>query len=130
MMLTELRAQFPFGILLVTDDTSTEPIPKWSSDEQQVNLARSAMAIKIRHEADGAAMVRVWDGDQKVPDARDVATVFLKTPSRILRISSAAGETFIRVDVPTDEVRVRILASAARDTDEVHLVISPGSDGN
>jgi hypothetical protein len=130
MMLAELRARFPFGVVLVTDESSTEPIPKWSSDEQQVTLASSAMVIKIRHEVDGPAIVRVWDGDPNLPDARDVATVFLKSPSRALRVSTAAGETFIRIDVPTHEVRVRILVSAARDPDEVHLVIGPGSQGN
>lgn len=129
MMLAELRTQFPFGIVLVTDEMSTEPIPKWSSDEQQVTLASSAMVIRIRHEVDGPAIVRVWDDDPKLPDARDVTTIFMKIPSRALRVSTAAGETFIRVDVPTDEVRVRILASAARDPDEVHLVIGPGSQG-
>ena len=127
-MLAELRTKFPFGIVLVTDETSTEPIPKWSSDVQQVTLASSAMAIKVRHEVDGPAIVRVWDGDPTLPNARDLATVFLKIPSRALLVSTAAGETFIRVDVPTDEVRIRILTSAARNPDEVHLVIGPGSN--
>jgi hypothetical protein len=40
MMLAELRADFPFGVLLVTDDQSVEPIPGWSSDDQQVTSTR------------------------------------------------------------------------------------------
>lgn len=52
-MVAELRAQFPFGVLLVTDDKSTDPIPGWSSEEQQVTSTATAMVMKIRHELMG-----------------------------------------------------------------------------
>ncbi len=127
MMLAELRAHFPFGFVLVTDESSTEPIPEWSSDEQQLTLADTAMVIKIRHEVDGPAVVRVWDSDPKLHDAREVATVLLRSPSRALRVSTATGDPFIRFDVSTIAVKVRVIASAPRHPDEVHLVVGQGS---
>jgi len=57
MMLAELRTHFPYGVALVTDSQSTEEIPQWESDSAQVASAKTASALKIRHEVDGSASV-------------------------------------------------------------------------
>src|ERR1700686_1794515 len=117
-MLAELRAQFPFGVLLITDEKSTEPIPDWSSDDQQGTSAVTAMVVKIRHEVDGPATVRVWDDD---PHRTGLAAVEreLTAKSGALRVSTASGDHFVRIPVPVGTVRVKVVASGPRDPDEV-----------
>jgi hypothetical protein len=125
MMLAELRASFPFGVLLVTDPKSTEPIPKWSSHEQQITASETAMVVKIQHEVDGPAVVYVWDSEPRSIKATLVDTVRLNTPSRAIRVSTATGEQFVEVPVPSNSVQILILASAAQQPDELHLVLLP-----
>jgi hypothetical protein len=127
MMLAELRAQFPFGVLLVTDDKSTEPIPDWSSEDQQVTSTATAMVVKIRHEVDGPATVRIWDDSPAGDDRFEVDDVTLMSPSGVLRISTATGEHAVRIPIPGGRAQVRVLASASRDPGEVDLVVIPGS---
>ena len=123
-MLGELRGQFPFGVLLITDEQSTEPIPDWSSEDQQVTRAVTAMVVKIRHEVDGPATVRIWDEQPSragVTDAEEVLTV----RSGVLRVSTATGAHFVRIQVPKGPVLIRVIASAPRNPEEIDLVIRP-----
>ncbi len=124
-MLAELRAQFPFGVLLITDEKSTEPIPDWSSDDQQVTSTGTAMVVKIRHEVDGPATVRVWDDD---PHRAGLAAVEreLTVKSGALRVSTATGNDFVGIPVPAGTVRVKVVASASHDPEEIDLVVVPG----
>jgi hypothetical protein len=61
-----LTAEFPYGILLVTDATSTEPIPSWDSAEEQVAVAGSALVVRVRHADEGEVTVRVQDAPADV----------------------------------------------------------------
>jgi hypothetical protein len=124
-MLAKLRAQFPFGVLLITDEKSTEPIPDWSSDDQQVTSGGTAMVVKIRHEVDGPATVRVWDDD---PHKAGPAAVEreLTVKSGALRVSTATGDHAVRIPVPAGTVRVKVVASAPRNPGEIDLVVIPG----
>jgi hypothetical protein len=125
--LAEMTARFPFGLLLVKDDKSRERIPAWSSDEQQVTAAKSAMVVKVRHEVDGPATVRVWDDLPDGGDKVEVGKVVLRSPSGVLRVSSATGEHSMRVSAPGTDVHVKVLASAPSDPGEVDLIITPVS---
>jgi len=127
MMLAELRAQFPFGVLLVTDDKSTEPIPGWSSEEQQVTSNATAMVIKIRHEADGPATVRIWDEKPSARNRVELDDVTLESPSGVLRVSTATGEHAVRIAISVGSAHIRVLASAIHDPDEVDLIVVSGS---
>lgn len=124
-MVAELRAKFPFGVLLITDEKSTEPIPEWSSDDQLVTSTGTAMVVKIRHEVDGPATVRVWDDDGHrtghVAGERE-----LTVKSGALRVSTATGDHFVRIPVPAGTVRVKVVASRPDDPEEIDLVVMPG----
>jgi len=124
-MLAELRAQFPFGVLLITDEESTEPIPDWSSDDQKVSSGANAMVVKIRHEVDGPAIVRVWDDDPHKA-GRAAVERELTVKSGALRVSTATGDHAVRIPVPAGTVRVRVVASAPRNPGEIDLVVIPG----
>jgi hypothetical protein len=112
---------------LITDERSTEPIPDWSSEEQQVTATATAMVVKVRHEVDGAATVRVWDAVPPNAGVVDLETVSLKSPSGVLRVSTATGEHAVKIPVPGGTARVKVLTSSPRDPDEIDLVVLPGS---
>jgi hypothetical protein len=125
MMLAELRARFPFGVLLVTDDASQEVIPAWETDDQQLAQARTAFVMRIRHEVDGPAIVRVWDSAPADEIRVSLEPIHLMVPSRMLRISTAEGEQLTRVPVTSDDVWISIAASDARYPETVDMVVTP-----
>ena len=58
MLLGELRAGFPWGVLLVTDDESTDEIPSWKSDEEQVTHSATAAVARVMHQDEGDVTVK------------------------------------------------------------------------
>lgn len=68
------EAEFPWGVLLLTDSASREMIPTWASPEVTVAVAQTALVVRVRHADDGPVDVRavhsasavrgslVWDG--------------------------------------------------------------------
>ncbi|HSH62351.1 MAG TPA: hypothetical protein VK988_22405 [Acidimicrobiales bacterium] len=69
MQLGEIEAEFPFGILLVTDEGSSEVIPEWGSPEEQATCADSAAVVRVRHADEGRVTVRIWDDEREVVGA-------------------------------------------------------------
>ena len=48
--------------MLVTDDASTEPIPSWESEDEQVAACDSALVVRVMHGQEGEAALRIsWD---------------------------------------------------------------------
>lgn len=66
MLLGELDVGFPWGVLVLTDQRSTEEIPSWASDEDQVTHSATAAVVRVRHQDEGEVIVRVWDDDSEV----------------------------------------------------------------
>src|SRR5438067_175720 len=119
MILAELRGPFPFGVVLVTDETSRDKIPQWSSEERQITATDTAIVIKIQHEVDGSSVVRVWDEAPVAHSAVELGTVSLTSRSGRLIVSTASGEGTIRIAVPVGSLQVSVLASARRDADQI-----------
>jgi hypothetical protein len=124
-MLGELKGPFPFGVVLVQDEGATKRIPRWSSRSQQVTAVDDAMVIKIQHEVDGPATVRVWDDMPAIIDGIALATVRLVVPSGRLVVATAELEPAIEVPVPKGSVRVVVLGSEASDAAEIDLIVRP-----
>jgi len=124
-MLGELKGPFPFGVVLVQDEGATRRIPPWSSESQQVTAVDDAMAIKIQHEVDGPASVRVWDDMPANVNGVELATVRLAVPSGRLLVATAELEPSIKLPVPKGSVRVIVIGSERADAAEIDLIVQP-----
>ena len=51
----------PWGLALVTDPASSEPVPT-NLDQRGIAADRSILAASIQHEVDGKARAEVWLG--------------------------------------------------------------------
>jgi hypothetical protein len=122
MLLGELRASFPWGILLITDEGSKDPIPDWTTGADQITGSRSSIVIKIRHEVDGPALVRVWDAEPPSPGAITDERV-LTIASGILQISDALVDQAVRVPITTSSVRVKLIRSEPVYASEIDIVV-------
>jgi len=122
MLLSELRTAFPWGVLLVTDATSSEEIPTWASQEEQVAFASTALVVRVVHQDEGEVLVQVWDDSSEVRGGLAFSGV-IELPSGVLQVSDALGETSI--ELPFEGVRehIEIFTDAAQEASEVHLVV-------
>lgn len=87
------------------------------------------MVIKIQHEVDGSATVRVWDATPPGGDRVELATVRLLTPSGTLVVSTAANERSIRLPVPKGWLKVVVLASESSYAEQIDLIVRPDHEG-
>ena len=86
-MIAELDIHFPFGVLLVTDQESTEYIPDWGSADELVTAAATAFVMSVRHEQDGPSRVRLWSHPPSEPLSVSVGAWEVAVPSGTLRRS-------------------------------------------
>jgi hypothetical protein len=118
----EIKARFRWGVLLVTDDESSETIPSWPTDDAQVATSRTAIVVKVLHEVDGVVCVHV--GTQRPhPEGIVAFDGTLDVPSGRLRVSDADGESAIVVDVPAGHVPLRIVCDRAHDAAYVDVIL-------
>ncbi|WP_405071538.1 hypothetical protein OG558_19545 [Kribbella sp. NBC_01510] len=96
----ELEAEFPYGVLLITDAESTEQIPSWDSPEEPVAVAASALVVRVRHAGEGEGEVTVLVVDSP-GDAAGVQIFAgeLEVKSRVLKISDALSAATTEVQV-------------------------------
>lgn len=124
MLLGELEAEFPFGVLLVTDNVSSEVIPEWSSPKEQVTCADTAAVVRVLHADEGPVRVRIWDDDKRVRGA----CAFdgrLTIDSGAVRVSDALGSAAVTIPIEGVTRRFRIFVNSAVEADHVDLVIEP-----
>lgn len=122
MLLGELDAAFPWGILLVTDDASTEPIPSWASDDEQVAACDSALVVRVMHGQEGDAEVRVWSV-QGEPGGNEVFEGFLEVPSGTLRVADALSEQVLRLSLEPGRHTVTVYVDEPHEAAKVDVVI-------
>jgi hypothetical protein len=124
MQLGELRAGFPWGVLLVSDSESKEQIPSWDTPEEQVAAASTAMVVRVLHQDNGEASVRVLD---EAADARGELTFsgMLSIPSKTLRVSDALGEASIDIEVPSGRSSVSVYTDDPMEASVIDLVVNP-----
>lgn len=124
MKLGEMQADFAFGVLLVTDESSSEAIPPWGSTEEQVTAATTAAVVRVRHSDEGPVRVKVWDNDAGVAGAA-AFDAHLQVPSGLLKVSDAMGSIWLSFAVPARACRLRIFVNSAVEADQLDLVIGP-----
>jgi hypothetical protein len=95
VLLGELEASFPWGLLVVTDSRSGEQVPEWASNDQQVTLGETVAVLRVLHGDEGEVVVRVWDDLSAV--IGDLAfRGSLKIESGLLTVADALGENITR----------------------------------
>jgi hypothetical protein len=122
MLLGELDAAFPWGMLLVTDDASTEPIPSWGSEDEQVAACDSALVVRVMHGQEGRAEVRVWSSHGEAAGS-EVFRGFLEIPSGTLRVTDALSEQIIRLSLEPGRHPVKVYVDEPREAAKVDVVI-------
>ena len=126
MLLGELNAAFPWGVLQVTDDASTEPIPSWSSEDEQVTFTDSALVVRVMHGQEGRAEVWVWSIQGEV-DGSEAFRGFLEVPSGTLRVADALSDQIVRLPLEPGRHSVKVFVDEPREASKVHVVIDPSS---
>lgn len=124
MLLGELKAAFPWGVLLVTDDASSEQIPAWTSGEEQVTYARTALVVRVMHQDEGSVEVRVWSSSENVRGALAYGGT-IDIASQVLRVSDGLGVQALRIPVSAGLHRVEIYTNSVQEATEVHVVLDP-----
>ncbi len=100
----ELQAEFPYGVLLITDAESTEQIPSWDSPEEPVAVAASALVVRVRHAGEGEGAdegevtVRVFDSPGEAAGGQ-IFSGELEVKSGLLNISDALSAATTEVQV-------------------------------
>jgi hypothetical protein len=123
MLKAKLDARFPYGVLLITDSTSIEPIPSWATPDEQVAVADTAFVIRVLHGDEGEVAVRVWDSES---DAHGGLSFSGETdlPSGALRVSDAMGGVAAEADIGAGRRSVSIFADSNVEASAVHLVLA------
>jgi hypothetical protein len=119
----ELEAEFPFGVLLITDSTSTEPIPSWDSAEEQVAVAGSALVVRVQHADEGEVTVRVCDSPADAAGGL-IFTGELEVSSGVLRVSDALGTSTTEVKVSPGPLQLQIYADSNVEASALDLVLA------
>lgn len=123
MLKAELEADFPYGVLLITDAESTEQIPSWASPEEPVAVAGSALVVRVRHADEGAVTVRVVDS----PDEAAGGQIFageLEVKSGVLKISDALGSETAEVRVTPGPLPIQLYADSTVEAAGVTVVLA------
>src|ERR1017187_3251200 len=88
MRLAELTAGFKWGVLLVKDANSTEQIPNWSSPDEQVTAANSALVIRVMPDDEGNVDVQVVNDSKEVRDKENIGVeIYLDEPMQATCVS-------------------------------------------
>jgi hypothetical protein len=119
----ELEAEFPFGVLLITDAASTEQIPSWDSDEEQVAVAGSALVVRVQNADEGEVTVRVFDSPADAAGGL-IFTGEIEVSSGVLRISDALGTSTAEVHVEPGPLPIQIFADSHVEASTVHVVLA------
>lgn len=121
-VLAELTADFPWGVLVVTDDSSVEEIPQWSRPDQVVAVAKSALAVRVRHADEGPVTIRVCD-TQIDAVGELVFAGSLHLESGVLRICDALCEESAVVQIAAAGLNVGVYANQRSEATAIDVVI-------
>jgi hypothetical protein len=122
MLLGELEAGFPMGVLLVGDERATDEIPSWTSNEEKVTHSPTAAVVRVRHQQEGNVTVWVWDDGSAVRGWRAFAGV-LGVESGVLTVSDAYGDSMLRVPVGVGPTSLQIYTDPENEATHVDLVV-------
>lgn len=123
MMLGVLTAEFPWGVLLISDRGSTEQIPEWDSPQDQVTGGATCLLVRVRHADEGPVTVRVWDGTHEVA-VLPTAVRLIDSFSGRLVVSDALGDQSIDISVPAGTREIAIFLNRPVEATEVDVVVA------
>ena len=109
-------------MLLVTDASSTEQIPDWSSPDERVTAAGSALVVRVMPDVDGNVDVYVVNNDEDVQGTR-VFSGRLAVPSKILKVGDALGETTASVALGKEETGIEVFLDEPIEASAVSLLL-------
>ncbi|NIK62005.1 hypothetical protein [Kribbella shirazensis] len=121
-MIADLTADFPWGVLLMSDADSTEQIPEWTSLDEMVASAEFALVVRVRHADEGSVSVRALEA-RAGAIGEPVFDGVLQVPSGTLRISDAVGDAAVDVGVSVSPVRLRLFADERSEATSIDVVI-------
>lgn len=110
-------------MLLITDEESTEEIPSWLSDEEQVTHSQTAAVARVMHQDEGDVCVRVWD-DGSVVRGGLAFTGALELESGVFKVSDALGESILRVPLGIGPTALEIYTDSTVEATHVDLVVT------
>ena len=102
-----IRRPWPWGLVLVSDALSRDPLPT-SMGAEAVVSAGTALAARVLHEVDGDALVEVTLGDPGPTDLHKVFEGPLLVASGQVVIGDAGGERTETIKVQPGPYLVRI----------------------
>jgi len=117
-----LNAEFPFGVLLITDDGSTEQIPPWRNAAEQATASGSAVVMRVLHQQEGSVAVRVWSeegNDLEVP----VFDGEIDVRSGVLSVSDALADQVVRIHVAVGTHRIELFADSTSEASVVGVLL-------
>jgi hypothetical protein len=122
MRLAELNASFQWGVLLVTDASSTEQIPDWSSPDERVTAAGSALVVRVMPDVEGNVDVYIVNNDEDVRGTR-VFSGRLAVPSKVLKVGDALGDTIASLTLGKDDIGIEIFLDEPIEASAVSLLL-------
>lgn len=123
MHLAELTAGFQWGVLLVTDANSVEQIPNWSSPDEQVTTAGSALVVKVMPDTEGVVSISVVNNEKEV-HGTCVFSGRLAVPSKVLKVSDALGEQRASVLLDKEDIGIGVFLDEPAEATSVSLLLS------
>lgn len=126
MLLAELVAGFPWGVLLITDASSSEPIPSWDSDADQVAVGDSALVVRVLHGDEGEATIRIWSTPEEAPGGL-IYEGEIDIPSGTLRVSDALGSAVAEVATEAGRHPISIFADSTVEASALHIALDGGT---
>lgn len=122
-LVNELRGEFPWGLLILRDDSPAADLPL--TVDGLVTATPDAAVVSVGHEELGeTTTIRIWD------DAADVVAPcrfdgVLRTPSGTLLIADALAEVVVLRLPSPDAVRVLVHSDEGPGTDLLDIVLVP-----
>ncbi|MCT9932264.1 hypothetical protein N5079_18855 [Planotetraspora sp. A-T 1434] len=124
MLLGEIIAGLPWGLLLVTDEGSDDEIPDLSSEDELVTASATALVVRTMHAAEGSTSVRVWRGEE-IAVGQPVYSGMIEVPTGILRVGDATGDQSRKFNISPGRYVIEVVLDPPREATQVNIVINP-----
>ena len=123
MLLGELEASFPWGLLVVTDSRSREQVPEWASNDEQVARGETVAVLRVKHQDEGDVVVRVWDDTSAVTG--DLAfRGSLNIRSGLLTVSNGRGEALLEIPTRAGLTAIAIYTDEETEPTEIDVIVT------
>jgi hypothetical protein len=118
---TEIRVRAPNSLLLIGD--SQGDIPETMAG-QLIAATSTRVAVGTLSELDGETHVRVTDQVDSSPGSQQVAfDGTIAVSSRVLRVESILGDSYLDWPVGRDSVRLQIWVNDRSEPDEISVLV-------